>query len=209
MLNLMKMDFDVYKYNFVFILFYSVFFGGLFGGAIAAGTIAMLSIYMIVMTGLATEETDKLHLLHKSLPVTVGEIVGTKYIESAIVWIGSMILSTAAIVIAGYVQNKINISFTFSDSIRGSVFMGITLFSVSMIAVSLMIPLIYKFGFSKGRLILSIVWFAFSFGFPPALGSLHFVLTVPYGIICIGSLIIAAAAMVISYFASVKFYRQK
>lgn len=203
MLNLIKMDFGVYKFNLIFILVYSIFFAALFNNISFAGTVALLCVYMVVMTGLATEEQDKIHLLHKSLPVTNGQIVGAKYAETVIVWFVSIILSVLSAFAAGYVKRRLGTEFYFPEP-REFIFFSVAVFAAAMIMVSVMIPLIYKFGYTKGRLIISIVWIAAAFALPNILIDVSGI-AASYAAICAAAL----AAVIVSFKVSVKIYKRK
>lgn len=214
MLNLIKMDFSIYKFNLIFILVYSVFFAALFNNVSFVGTVALLCVYMVIMTGLATEEQNQIHLLHKSLPVTNGQIVGAKYAETVIVWIISTILSVLSAFAVGYVKQGFGTEFYFPE-ITEFIFFTVAVFAAAMIMVSVMIPLIYKFGYTKGRLIISIVWIAGAFAIPSMLQDSIFQETnfsrffISADAVCVGMVIFAAIITAVSFFASKKIYSQK
>ncbi len=214
MLNLIKMDFSIYKFNLIFMLVYSIFFAALLNSISFMGTVALLCVYMVVLTALATEEQNQIHLLHKSLPVTNGQIVGAKYAETVIVWIMSIIFSALPAFAAGYVKQRLGTEFYF-PAIKEFIFFIIDMFALSMILVSIMMPLIYKFGYTKGRLIISIIWFAAAFGIPSMLQVSIVNETNSYGLfisesaICAGMVILAAIITVASFFTAVKIYGQK
>lgn len=214
MLNLIKMDFSIYKFNLIFILVYSIFFAALFNNISFMGTFALLCVYMVVMMGFSTEEQDKIHLLHKSLPVTNGLIVGAKYAETVIVWVVSTILSTLSAFAAGYVKRELGTEFYFPE-IKEFIFFTVAVFAAAMIMVSVMIPLIYKFGYTKGRLIISIAWIAGAFAIPSMLQvsivneTNSYGLFISEGTVCAGMVIIAAIITAVSFFASKKIYGQR
>lgn len=205
MLNLIKMDFNVYRSSFLWLVVYAVFFSMIYGNSTFVGTIAMLCIYMIIFSAFAAEERDKIHLLHKTLPLSNKEIVGVKYIETVIVWIAGVIISTAVMFIAQRVKGLTEVDFEVFNA-EEYVNMLLVLFSMSMIMVSITIPLIYKFGYSKGRFVGMIAWLAIALGFSAIFYAVNFP-----GILkslCIACLI-SAAVMIISFFVSVRIYEKK
>lgn len=210
MLNLLKMDFEVYKGSFIFMLIYAVFFPAMFDSFAIVGTIAFLCIYMVIISAFSAEEKDQISLLHKALPVTSREIVGTKYIETVIVWFVSVFFSILAIKGIGYIKEYNNLQFFMFHNVRDVAFTLTTVFASAMIMVSVMLPIMYKFGIGKGRVILNLIWFAAAFSFPAI-----FALAggradnFAYGAICIIMLIAAAAATVVSFFISVRIYEKR
>lgn len=210
MLNLLKMDFGIYKYSFIFMFIYAVFFPAMFDSFAIVGTIAFLCIYMIIISAFSADEKDQIDLLHKSLPVTSREIIGTKYLEAVIVWFVSVILSILAIKGIGYIKEYNNMPFYMFHDVRDVTFTLTTVFASAMIMVSVMLPIMYKFGIGKGRFILNIIWFAAAFSFPAifaiAGGRAD---NFAYGAICGAMLIAAAAATAISFFISVRIYEKR
>lgn len=210
MLNLLKMDFRIYKTSFLFMLFYAVFFPAMFDSFAIVGTISFLCIYMILVSALSAEEKDQVDLLHKSLPVTSREIIGTKYIEAVIVWFASVILSIFAIKGIGYVKEVNNMPFYMFHNVRDVTFTLTTVFAAAMIMVSVMLPVMYKFGLGKGRFIINIIWFAAAFSFPTIFALIGVeAANLTYGAICIAMLAAAAMSTIISFFISVRIYEKR
>ena len=208
MINLIKMDFGIYKSSFIFILVYAVFFASVFNSVFAVGTVPVLCVYMLVMSGLAAEETDSVYLLHKSLPVTAGEIVGAKYAEAVTVYVISFVLTLIASVFIGRIKELLDIG-VLSVSIGETAFLFICLLSVTLIMVSVMLPMVYKFGYSKGRLIITIVWFAAAFALPNLLAAADINgMIESYVAVCAIALAAAAAAVIVSFKISVKYIKE-
>ena len=207
MLNLIKMDFDVYRSSFLWIIIYSVLFSAIYSNTTFIGTISIICIYMLIFSAFAAEERDRIHLLHKALPLSDKEIVGVKYIESVIVWILDVAVGTVVIFISQYVKRVIGIDVELFDA-KEFVTMLLVLFALSMLLVSVTVPLIYKFGYSKGRFIGMIIWFAIAFGFSFIFYSIDFSgLRVTNSLIYIADILISAVFMVISFLISVKIYK--
>lgn len=209
MLNLIKMDFDVYRSSFLWMLVYTILFAAVYSNTTFIGTISILCIYMVVFSAFAAEERDRIHLLHKTLPVSDKEIVGVKYVETAIVWVLGIVIGTAVMFIAQRVKGLTSVDYEMFNA-EEYITMLLVLFPLSMIMASATIPLIYKFGYSKGRLVGMIVWIAIALGF----SSIYYALDLPdmltaHGLAYIASVIISAAAMTISFFVSVRIYRKK
>lgn len=207
MFNLIKMDFDVYRSSFLWMLVYSVFFAAIYSNTTFIGTIAMLCIYMVIFSAFAAEERDKIHLLHKSLPVSDKEIVGVKYIETVIVWISGIVIGTVVMFIAQRIKGLTAVDFEMFNA-EEYVNMLLVLFPLSMLMTSVTIPLIYKFGYSKGRFAGMIVWIAIALGF----SSIFYAIDLPIikgGLIYIADILMSAAAMIVSFFVSVRIYKRK
>lgn len=208
MLNLIKMDFGSYKSSFITILLYAIIFPAAFDSFAVVGTIAFLCIYMVIFTALLTEEKDRIDLLHKSLPVTSREIVGVKYIEAIITWFISVTVSIIAIKGIGYIKEINNMNFYMFHNFRNVMFMLTAVFAAAMTMISIALPVAYKFGVGKSRIILTAVWFAAAFGFP-AVSALVGVKEFHHGTVCLAMLAAAIVLMVVSFFISVRIYDKK
>lgn len=205
MLNLIKMDFDVYRSSFLWMVVYSVFFAAIYSNTTFIGTIAMLCIYMVIFSAFAAEERDKIHLLHKSLPVSNKEIVGVKYIETVIVWILGIVIGTVVMFIAQQIKGLTSVDYEVFNA-EEYINMLLVLFPLSMLMTSVTIPLIYKFGYSKGRYAGMIVWIAIALGFSAIFYAVNFPgILKSLCVVCL----ISAAAVIISFFVSVRIYAKK
>ena len=206
MINLLKMDFKIYRFTFIIVCVYSV----LFGMIMSAATLTMLCVYVALLTILSNEESNKIHLLHKSLPVTNGEIVAAKYIEAAITWIVSLLICSAAVWLRYRHGNGYNLSGTeygFAANLNGEVFFRAAVaFSLCAVIVGIALPVIYKFGCVKGRFVIAFIWIVLSFCIPFIVRYADLVFAAYYGVSGAAMLVIAAVVIFVSYKLSVKIY---
>lgn len=204
MLKLIWNDIKLYKTGLLFILFYALIFLVGFNRANAFSmSIGMFAVYMFTIGILNIEERDGIDLLHRYLPVTIKEIVGAKYTEC-------IIISMAYAVVAFISQAAISL-FTAGRVDAGEILPSILLtVSASLVFCSVTIPLIYKFGLVKSRII-GVIIFAFIIAALTAAGSIGMFYRGPFdfGALYILSLIPAAAAMALSYSLSLRIYRKK
>lgn len=210
MLNLIKMDFNIYRNGFLWMLVYTVFFAGIYSNITFIGTVSMLCVYLIIFTAFATEERDRIHLLHKSLPVSDREVVGTKYLEVLIVWGLSVIAGTVIMIITQRIKSLAGTADSYMFDIEEFIQMIFVMFFLTMLMVSVTIPLIYKFGYSKGRYVGMIVWLAVALGFSSIFFAIDFSkFLISPDFIYITDIIVSAALMIISFFVSVKSYKAR
>lgn len=210
MKNLIKMDFDVYKSSLGFIFLYAILFPSLFGAFAAIGTIAFLCIYMLINSIVSTEEKDQIRLLHKSLPVTEKEIVGVKYAEVVIIWLVSAALGILGVILIGYIKQTMGKEFDQMPLTRESFLMISVLFCMSMIMVSIIIPVVYKVGVGKGRFILNLIWFIAAFSIPSVVERFDWQGSgIGGGAFYICMFAVCAAAVTASFLVTVKIYREK
>ena len=160
--KLIQMDLSVLKRYLVFVLFYVIFFPLCFQNNAYVGTVIILSVYVFVVGGMSIEERDKIHMLHKSLPVTAGQIVGAKYVESLLIWVYAVAASFGVFyLLRRFIPNVQfvvgNLETAASSLIMLFLFVGISL------------PLIYKFGYMKGRVFTILLWVVGSMLYPALL----------------------------------------
>lgn len=202
--NIMKMDFTVMKRYLYFIAFYAVFFPLCFQNSGYIGAITVLCVYIFVIGGVSVEERDKIHMLHKSLPVTARQIVGAKYLESLLVWVYAVTINT----VVYFVLNRVVPAFQFEsislEMILGSLTMLLVFVGVSM-------PLVYKFGYMKARIFLILLWVAGSMLYPVFAvfsgntGVVTELVYMPYVV----TLAAAAVFYIISWLICVRIYENK
>lgn len=109
------------------------------------GTMVTLVFAMLPITALAFDEKANWDKYGLTMPVSRPEVVMSKYILGIIASIVAIILNFIAQILLG---TKIN-----SESIK----MISIIFSVSLLFFSLILPIIFKFGVEKGRLLMFIV----------------------------------------------------
>lgn len=99
---------------------------------------------MIPVTLLAYDERSKWTIYSETLPYSRAQLVSVKYLMALILISSVWIFSFAGMLLRCVVSH--------SEFTRGSFFSGITLHSAGLLCVSLLLPVIFKFGSEKGRL---------------------------------------------------------
>jgi ABC-2 type transport system permease protein len=128
---------------FAFYLFFSLIgeTGNMFGGVV------FIMMVMLVITSLAYDERSRWDRYALTMPVSRKEIVLSKYL------LGLILLTFALL---------INIIFLilFGSSPLGEVFiLTLSLFGIGLVSLSIILPLMYKYGVENGRLLLILVLF--------------------------------------------------
>ena len=208
MLGLIKKDFLLIKANLksmiiIFVIYIMLAFQGTFD---VTFIIPLIGIMLFIST-FSYDDFNNWNAYAITFPNGRKNIVKAKYISSIILTIILIILSLAISIIVSYIKtNSINLEENVAS------LMG-TLLS-SFIIISLLYPIIFKFGATNGRIIL----FAVVFGIA-GIGALiaQFVDTTPiinminrldsYSLIAIP--IISAILLGISYLISNKIYQNK
>lgn len=109
---------------------------------------------MICISTFNYDEYNKWDAYAITLPNGRKNIVKSKYFATILMIIIGMIISIVITGTIGILGNKLNVS-EFFDSAMGSAF-------AIIFVVSIMYPLIYKFGAEKGRIFLFVIGFLFS-----------------------------------------------
>ena len=154
MIGLIKKDFLLIKANLkqmiiIFVIYLLLTFQGTFDVTFVVPLIGI----MLFITTFSYDDFNNWNPYAITLPKGRKNIVRAKYISSIILTIILSILSLALAVAISYTKtNSINIEEILSS------LMGILLSSV--IIISLLYPIIFKFGATNGRIILFIVVFS-------------------------------------------------
>lgn len=159
MLGLIVKDFFITKKYmrtiFAILIFYT-FFCSMYSSASFLAGMVILSFSMITLTTIAYDDAVKWDKYALTMPVTRTDIVFAKYISTFIYIAAGSIIS----LILTYVVTIIKRVHVTNEDL-------ITILAVSAIGfilISIMLPLVYKFGVEKARLLLTAV-----FGIPFAL----------------------------------------
>lgn len=153
MFQLIKTDFILFKKYFLLIAFYMVIFPLLLRSSwdSAASMMLVLSVYIFIFSVLGMEERDKIDLLHRTLPVKPSIIVGTKYVESVLVWVFAVLCFTLV--------SSLFSTYLESDAPALQQIQTVILsLCVMLLFVSISLPICYKMGFAKSRVVMVIAW---------------------------------------------------
>lgn len=163
MLNLIKRDFGAMRQSFIFIAVYTIFFSLI--RLLVTSMLGVLGTYIVVYSMFGVEERDKIDLLNRSLPVTAKEVVGSRYTESIIVWALVSLLSALGTWIASFFDHsglQIDMIHSLPSVLAAS-------FAASMLLTAVTVPVIYKFGYIKSRVVMSILWIGIALLLPTIL----------------------------------------
>ena len=148
-INLTKMSFlnlkSVYKQiSLIWIIWIGVAIFNSFFLNILFGLSILLTLYQVM----AYEDSNGIDYLISYLPVKRSEYVISRYLLGIV----SFLLSTIVVCIVYFISIKINTS----DQIPMEILLptGIT---SAILAISIIIPLVLKFGMNKGRIFISII----------------------------------------------------
>ncbi|GEM_PF-5479289 len=202
--NILKMDFTVMRRYLYFVAFYAAFFPLCFQNNMYIGTVIVLSVYIFVIGGISVEERDKIHMLHRSLPVKAGQIVGAKYLESLLVWAYATVVNFIVFFVLSQISTKFQLRMNSLETVVSSLIM-------LMLFVGLSMHFVYKFGYMKARIFIIILWIAGAMLFP-VIGVINSDIgvaaefpSIPY----FAALVIAAAFYVGSWLICIRVYQRK
>lgn len=204
MFKIIRTDMGLSARTLVFVLIYCLFFPMLLRNNmyVGIGTVSALAVYVAVLGLFAAEERDRVDLLYRIMPVRAADIVGAKYIESVIVWIGAAAVSlaaTAALKRFGLSEGPVNYAA------------GVLASFVTMAAVTgISLPLVYKYGYTKSRVMVMLVWIGLSFAAPMLAGIADYARQ-GHGIPIVGVIAAAAGAagLAVSARISLRIYKNR
>lgn len=148
MIGLILKDFMNLKKQFkvlgLIILFYFIF-SMTTNNKSMFGTMVTLVFAMLPITALSFDEKANWDKYGLTMPVSRSQIVVSKYILGIISSLFAALLNFIAQILLG---TEINVD---------SIIMILTIFSVSILFFSLLLPIVFKFGIEKGRLLMFVV----------------------------------------------------
>lgn len=207
MLGLIKKDLLVIKANIKSILvILLIFIMMTFFGTYDITFMIPFMSFMFLISTFSYDDFNNFNAFAVTLPCKRDDIVKSKYLTGLILLITSTILGGIISITTGLLNNEINWSETFS-SLTGCIF-------TILILMSLMMPIIYKFGSEKGRILL----FSLSFIFVGVITLIARLIDLKSFSIWLESLgnllyfilpIIIILILLISYFVSCDIYRKK
>jgi len=217
MYNLVVKDILVQKKQFVFYFAYILLiifaFQGLGEAMFSAGVVAFT--YMLVMTSCAYEDKNKADVMLNSLPLKKSTIVLAKYISVLVYFILGTVAYTILMSIVGNMGFSIRIYPLTLESFCGGL-VGVSLLS------GVYLPIFFKVGYIKSKIFNFILFFGFFTGFSVLVNILNdyqdsalsksiadFLQNTGDGVIAAIILVIAFIFLSVSYFISLKFYKNR
>ncbi|MEG2597114.1 MAG: ABC-2 transporter permease [Oscillospiraceae bacterium] len=218
MKGLLKKDFFLISKYMRFLLIYLVLFSAIFaissksvsGGLRSAMTVISILLPMYTVTTLSMDETSKWNSMAISFPVTRRQIIGSKYLLALIMLgIGAvlgMVCSGLIVLIGGNNGPSLGENLMISG--------GLILYNIAMLSV--LFPLIYKFGTEKSRIMMlgvylvPMIFFLIIFNMFKKVGFPKLAL-VPESIggIVVGVIVLMAAVFMVSFLISVRIFTKK
>lgn len=150
MKGLLLKDLTVLKPNLkLYAIIIAFYFFAFMSGDNIAMLYSMVTVLAVTspMTSLAYDERSKFDRLAATMPVTRKEIVISKYMLFSILTVGSSTIC--------FISSSFNKNVSFEENI----FTLLTVLSVALIFQSVLLPVIYKFGIEKGRIVFFILLF--------------------------------------------------
>lgn len=191
-----------YKTFFVLIIFFIL---AMFQNSSAASFTSVINAVftMMITTTISYDNLAKWDKYALTMPITRKEMVLSKYICSIIFNLIGLVLGIVIVFAMGIIRNNLNITEIFISAISSAI--------VMIIFISLMFPLVYKFGVEKFRIFLILifmipVFFILALSNMTNVGKLidkwliYIIISVP---------VIAVIGFVLSYFISIKIYENK
>lgn len=153
MLGLIIKDFFItkkYMRTIFAILIFYILFCSMYSNASFLTGMVILSFSMIVLTTIAYDDAVKWDKYALTMPLTKTDIVLAKYITTSIFTLGGSIIS-AILCCAINLIKKMSIN-------NEDLIVILVISSVAFALVSIMLPLVYKFGIEKARLSLFLIF---------------------------------------------------
>lgn len=188
--------------SIIFVLAFYALYAFMFdNSAFVAGMIIMLTTTMTI-TSFSYDAYAKWDKYALSLPITKKEMVLSKYILSFFLSITGVI---AAFIVSFFISK-----FKMPIDITEQLLINYSLLVIALIAISILLPLIYKFGVEKSRILLISVFIIPTF-FVLMLANLGISMPTEEQIMVILELspLVLIIVLVISYFISVSIFKNK
>lgn len=204
MLKIIETDFSISSKTLILLLIYVLIFPMLFKQVAYMGTVGALAVYIFVLGVIAAEERDRVNLLYKIMPVSAKDIIGAKYAECVLVWIMATVLNVLVI----YFMARTSITtepVNYADSILSS-------FITMGIIAGVTLPIVYKYGYTRSRILVMFLWIVFAFATPMTASVIDYLSNekgFPMTFILAGGAVIAAAVMAISAQISIGIYKKE
>jgi len=214
MLSLMMKDIYLLRKTIVLCMLYLVILIISLSGMEDAGAVFAVCIFalvhMFMMTSCYQDERNKSDIILNSMPLKRSVIVGSKYLMLFMY----VVIASAFYLVASWILGQLNLLGKTSGLSVGGLILTLLVCSVS---AGIYLPLYFKVGYMKSRLLSLIVFFAFFFilGFlvPGAemggtdSGSIDWPVSAPAERIT--ALLLSLAVLAVSYLISLRIYRNK
>ena len=186
----------------LFVLFFTIITFSMDDASFLSGMI-ILWMAMLPISSFSYDQHAKWDLFAQTLPVTRKQIVQAKYVLG-LLFVG--FATVLAIILNMIVSSVKSLPIEWNVLVESNLMIGI----VALVFLSILFPLIYKFGVEKSRMLIivvvaipSIVFISFSNN------TLQLLNNVTSQTLLVGGVVVAIIAMIISYIISLKIYTAK
>jgi hypothetical protein len=186
----------------LFVVFFAAMSYSLEGTGFIMAMVAV-PFAMLPVTSFAYDQQAKWDWFAQTLPASRREIVAGKYVLSIACTAAGTILGLALAAVTGLLKGE-------PADPRELAFAGGVIFAAGMIFLSVLIPLIYKFGVERGRILLLLVMAAAALvGAVSGLPGAHGLADASPGAVLAAALAGAAVATAVSFFISMAIYESR
>lgn len=166
-------------------------------------TMVAVPFAMLPVTSFAYDQQARWEWFAQTLPASRRDIVAGKYVLSIVCTALGTILGIALAVVTGLLKDA-------PPDPGDLAFAGGFIFAAGLVFLSVLIPLIYKFGVEKGRILLLLVMGAVAlFAAAEDRPGLHRLAALSPGAMLVAALAGAAAVMAVSFFISKAIYESR
>ena len=186
----------------VFVVFYTVLSFTMTDVSLVAGMLIIL-FTMIPISSFSYDQQAKWDVFSQTLPVTRKQIVQGKYIVALLFIVLGFVLSFVITVIATVLKDE---TLDLMELLIGNGMIALT----GLILLAIMIPLIYKFGVEKSRMMLMTIALVPTLGVM-LLANLGFTIPSDFNWELVGYIVpaVAAISFVLSFMISIRIYSAK
>ncbi|KNF08668.1 ABC-2 family transporter protein [Gottschalkia purinilytica] len=223
MLNLVFKDILVQKKSLLFYFIYIIIAGMAFKGIGLGGFTAavMMLSYVFLANSCTYDDKNKAHFMLNSLPVKRSKIVLSKYVSMLLFFFLSILMYLSIYHLVKLISLPMSLNLNLS-SINIEGLLG-TFFALSLFA-GIYLPIFFKFGDTKSRTISIVLYLVVFFGFALVVQSLNSIKQLSFFqniyeaikpftkndmIIGTSIALISILILTLSYFVSIKFYKNR
>lgn len=192
---------------FVMVLYAVIFIPNNMGSAVSGMVILMMT--MSVITSLSYDEMAKWDKYALTMPISRKDIVKSKYVVMVLLSLIGSLMGILLGSVAGFISHNLVISQVVAENC--------VVFAVAVIMGSMILPLLYRFGVERSRILMILVFLIPTF---LVVGGIY--LAKNFGLsmtvinekalitgLSVGLPILLVVSLVCSYFVSVKIYSKK
>ena len=204
MLGLLRKDLFVADQSGRLLLVLALVFSVVPGMGSFGSTYAVMLALMMPLTSIAYDERSKWDKYAAMLPYTPGQIVWSKYLLAYFY----TVLGGGIIVLGTFLRGITTGSADWKETMEMTVLMGVAMLFVMAVGL----PVIYRFGSEKGRLAMFVVMgvgVGAALGIVGVLPELPKLPTLPLPVTAAVIAVLVAAATLVSFRASVHFYKNR